>query len=360
MVESKKTPMEYRYLGNSGLKVSILSFGNWLNSNNKEDYEITRDAMKLCYEAGVNFFDTAELYGSGQAEIIMGNAFKELGFKREEIVVSTKIWKCGQGVNDTFLSRKHIVEAIHNQLKRLQLDYVDVILCHRPDYETPLEETCRAMSWIIENNKAFYWGTSEWPADRIAKAIEICEKLNLHKPIVEQPQYSMICRDKFEHEYRRLFSEYKYGTTVWSPLAGGILSGKYNNGNIPEGSRYDNHKFLLNGNWKTLMNPDAKEKSIKKLNSLAELAKELGFTQAQLALAWVIANTDVSTCILGFTKLYQVEENLKALELYYKWTPEIEKKVREILDNEPEATTNFRTWAPLAQRRDLALKFKKE
>ncbi len=185
MVETKKIPMEYRYLGNSGLKVSVLSFGNWLNSNKPEDYEITRDAMKLCFENGVNFFDTAEIYGFGQAETIMGNAIKELKLKREEIVVSTKIFKVGPGVNDTFLSRKHIVEAINNSLKRLQLEYVDVVFCHRPDYETPLEETCRAMHWIIENNKAFYWGTSEWPADRIAKAVEICDKLGLHKPIVE-------------------------------------------------------------------------------------------------------------------------------------------------------------------------------
>ena len=178
----------------------------------------------------------------------MGKALKELAFKREEIVVSTKLFKVGPGVNDCFLSRKHVIEGIQNSLKRLQLDYVDVIFCHRPDYETPLEETCRAMNWIIENNKAFYWGTSEWPADRISKAIEICERLNLHKPIVEQCQYSMLSRDRFENEYRRLFSENKYGTTIWSPLAGGILAGKYNDGVIPEGSRYDNHK-MLDGIW---------------------------------------------------------------------------------------------------------------
>ena len=200
--------------------------------------------MKLCFDAGVNFFDTAEIYGMGQAETLMGKAFKELGFKREEIVVSTKIFKCGTGVNDMLLSRKHIIEGVNNSLKRLQLDYVDVVFCHRPDYDTPLEETCRAMHSLIENNKAFYWGTSEWPADRIAKAVEICERLNLHKPFFEQPQYNMLYRSKFESENRRLYAEYKYGTTIWSPLAGGILSGKYNDGNIPEGSRYDNHKFL--------------------------------------------------------------------------------------------------------------------
>ncbi len=358
MVEAKKTPMEYRYLGNSGLKVSVFSFGNWLNSNKPEDYEITKEAMKLCFEHGVNFFDTAEFYGNGQAETIMGRAFKELGFKREEIVVSTKILRSGNGINDTFLSRKHIIEGLNNCLKRLQLDYVDVLFCHRPDFDTPLEETCRAMSWCIDNNKALYWGTSEWPADRISKAVEICNQLGLHKPIVEQPQYSMFFRDPFEKDYRRIFSEYKYGSTIWSPLAGGILTGKYNDGNVPEGSRFDSYSSnsFINASWMKYFGEGKKEGTIKKLNALGDLAKELGFTQAQLALAWAIANTDVSTCILGFTKLSQVEENLKALELYYKWTPEIEKKVRTIIDNEPEVTIDWRTWNPLQQRRDAALK----
>jgi aryl-alcohol dehydrogenase-like predicted oxidoreductase len=276
----------------------------------------------------------------------MGRAFKELGFKREEIVVSTKLLRIGNGPNDTFLSRKHIIEGITNSLKRLQLDYVDVVFCHRPDYQTPLEETCRAMSWVVDNNKAFYWGTSDWPADRIAKAIEICERLNLQKPIVEQPQYNMLIRDQFEREYRRLFSENNYGTTIWSPLAGGILSGKYNDGVAPEGSRYDTRKTnaFIDAFWVKFFREEAKESSLKKLKSLAALAQELGFSQAQLALAWAIANKDVSTCILGFTKLQQVEENLKALELYYKWTPEIEKKVREILGNDPEPVQDWRSW----------------
>lgn len=279
MVEAATKPkMEYRYLGNSGLRVSVLSFGNWLNSNKPEDYEITRDAMKMCFEAGINFFDTAEIYGFGQAETIMGRAIKELGFKREEIVVSTKIFKIGTGVNDTFLSRKHIMEAISAQLKRLQLDYVDVVFCHRPDYDTPLEETCRAMHSVIEQGKAFYWGTSEWTADRITKAMEICERLHLHKPIVEQPQYNMLVRQKFENEYRFLFSEYKYGTTIWSPLAGGILAGKYNDGNIPEGSRYDQHKGMLDPIWNKYMGPENKDATLKKLNALADVAKELGYT----------------------------------------------------------------------------------
>ena len=279
MVEAAKPQMEYRFLGNTGLKVSILSFGNWLNSNEEKDYELTRDAIKKCYDAGVNFYDTAEIYGFGNAETAMGRAFKELGLKREELVVSTKIFKSGPGVNDTFLSRKHIIEGLNNSLKRLQLEYVDVVFCHRPDFDTPLEETVKAMHQVIEDGKAFYWGTSEWPADRIAKAIEICERLSLHKPIVEQPQYNMLHRDTFEKEYRRIFSEYKYGTTVWSPLAGGILSGKYNDGVIPEGSRYDNHK-ILDRIWTTYMGPTKKDETLKKLNALADYAKELGYSQA--------------------------------------------------------------------------------
>ena len=184
MVDSKPK-MEYRYLGNSGLRVSMLGFGNCLNSNKPEDYEMNRDVMKMCFEAGINFFDTAEIYGFGQSETIMGKAFKELGYKREELVISTKIFKIGQGVNDTLLSRKHIIEGVNGSLKRLQLDYVDVVFCHRPDYDTPLEETCRALHSVIESGKALYWGTSEWTVDRITMAIELCERLHLHKPIVE-------------------------------------------------------------------------------------------------------------------------------------------------------------------------------
>lgn len=267
MVDSTKpsTKMIYRYLGNSGLKVSALSFGNWLNSDAEENYEVTRDSIKRCLEHGINFFDTAEIYNSGSAEKLMGKAFKELGVKREDIVVSTKLWRVGNGVNDMFLSRKHLFEGINNSLKRLQLEYVDVLYCHRPDYETPLEETCKAMNDIINQGKAFYWGTSMWTADRIAKAIEICERLNFHKPITEQPAYSMVERKLVEKEFRRLYSEYKYGLTIWSPLAGGILTGKYNEGNIPEGSRYDKHKDFLKGTWNAHFSDDKKEGTIKKL-----------------------------------------------------------------------------------------------
>ena len=284
----------------------------------------------------------------------MGNAFKELNLRREDLVVSTKIYKIGSGVNDTFLSRKHIIEGLRNSLKRLQLDYVDVVFCHRPDFETPLEETLRAMSYVIDQGMAFYWGTSEWPADRIAKAIELCERLNLHKPIVEQPQYSMLWRNSFEKNYRRIFGEYRYGSTIWSPLAGGLLTGKYNEGTMPEGSRYSVQQ--LDPIWNQWMGPDKKESTLTKLRALGDLAKELGFTQAQLSLAWAIANRDVSTCILGFTRIEQVTENLKALELYNQWNADIEKKVRDILGNDPEVDMDWRRWAPMPARRDQALK----
>eukprot|EP00347_Sterkiella_histriomuscorum_P006071 403354181 len=346
--------MEYRYLGNSGLRVSVLSYGNWLNSNKEEDYKLTRDAIKKCYDYGINFFDTAEGYGLGNAETQMGRAFKELKIPREHIIVTTKLFKLGDGPNDGFLSRKHINEGMKNSLKRLQLDYVDIVYCHRPDYETTLEETCRAMSDIIEKGYAFYWGTSEWTADRISKAIEICERLRYHKPIVEQCQYSMLCRDNFEKNYRRLFSEYHYGTSIWSPLASGILSGKYNDGKIPDGSRFDNHK-VLDKIWVQHMGPEKKERTLEKLNYLAEFADGLGYTQAQLALAWAIASKDVSTCILGFSKLSQIDENIKAYELYKIWDEKIEKRCREILDSDPEADMDWRTWQPMSSRRDQAV-----
>jgi voltage-dependent potassium channel beta subunit len=299
--------MQYRYLGNTGLKVSVFGYGNWVNSNSQEEYNTTRDCMKRMHENGVNFFDTAEIYQKGEAEIQLGKAIKENGFRREDIVVSTKLYKYAEtpfhpaSANDDFLSRKHIIEGMKNSLKRLQLDYVDVVFAHRPDYHTPLEETCRAFHWVIEQGQAFYWGTSEWPADRIAKAIEICNKLNLHRPIVEQPQYNMIARENVEKKLRRIFSEDGYGTTVWSPLMSGILSGKYNEGEIPAGSRFDKEPGLK-AIFDSFFAKDPKAAQ-DKLKALGEYAKTLGYTQAQLALAWVIANKDVSTCLLGFSRV---------------------------------------------------------
>lgn len=208
----------------------------------------------------------------GEAERQMGRAFKELKVNRKDIVVSTKIFKCGDGPNDSFLSRKHIIEGLRNSLKRLEMDYVDVVFCHRPDYLTPLEETCRAMHWCVEQGLAFYWGTSEWPASRISEAIGICEKLGLHKPVVEQCLYNMFNRERFEKEYKDIFLSYGYGSTIWSALAGGFLTGKYNSGEIPPGTRYADNPSL-EGLVKKYLGPTTKEATVKKLNALAELAK---------------------------------------------------------------------------------------
>ena len=207
--------MEYRYLGNTGLKVSVFGFGNWVNNFNDE---MTKECFKKCLENGINFFDTAEIYGLGAGETSFGKVIKELNIPREKIVVSTKIFKIGDDPNDSFLSRKHIREGLKNSLKRLQLDYVDIVFCHRYDMHTPLEETCRAMNWMIEHGYAFYWGTSEWTASQIMEAYGICDRLGLKRPVVEQCHYNMLYRNSMEVDYRDLFKKYKMGTTIWSPL----------------------------------------------------------------------------------------------------------------------------------------------
>lgn len=362
MVEEKKDfKMEYRYLGNTGLQVSVLSFGKMLENSTEEDYIQMRDQIKHCMSYGVNYFDTAEAYGMGEGETVMGRALKEINPKRESIVVSTKLYRSGEGPNDKFMSRKHIIDGMNASLKRLQLEYVDVVFSHRPDFETPLEETVKAFNTIINSGKAFYWATSEWPADMIARAIEMCKAKGWHQPVADQCEYNILCRDRPEKEYRRLFSEFKYGTTVWSPLAMGILSGKYNDGEMGvEGSRFG--KFgespILKQFWMKYFGPTKKDATIAGLKKLAEIAKELGTTQPVLALAWVIASHDVSTCILGFSRLSQIDENMQAIELARKWTPETEKKIRDALTGgEPMVDINFRSWVPLSQRRDVALTY---
>jgi voltage-dependent potassium channel beta subunit len=351
--------MVYRTLGNTGLKVSVLSFGNWITGHDAKAEETQIECIKKAYECGVNFFDTAEIYGAGVAETIMGKALKELDVPRSDIVVSTKLFKCGDGVNDTFLSRKHLLEGIKNSLKRLQLDYVDVVFCHRPDSQTPLLETCRAMDWIVEEGYAFYWATSEWTSSEIAAAMEICKKEKLNKPIADQCQYSAIVRDNFEKNLRHSYEHYKYGTTIWSPLAGGILSGKYNSGEIPKGSRYDKDDYAKTRILKFYFGEKVKDKTVKILQGLEEIAKDLGCTQAQLALAWTLANTDTSTCIFGATKPEQVEENIKAVEIASNWTQELEDRIEEVLGNEPEPEMEFNTWAPKKPRRKVALEVSK-
>ena len=342
--------MEYRYLGNSGLRISVLGMGNWVNN---DDDKLTVDSVKICLEHGVNFFDTAEVYGLGRAETSLGKAFKELGVPREKIVVTTKVYKIGDDPNDSFQSRKHIIEGVNNSLKRLQMDYVDIVYAHRYDLHTPLEETCRAYNYLIDNGKAFYWGTSEWTASQIMEAYKICEKLNLIPPIVEQSHYNMFERKKIDNEYRDLFLRYKMGTTIWSPLFGGVLTGKYIK-EIPKDSRFSVHKQM--GAFHEMTYNQHKQEWDEKLLKLKELAeKKLGCTLAQLAIAWVIANPDVSTCMLGASKFSQLEETLKALNIYKKLTKDILLEIEKILANAPEGEMDFRDWKQLPSRRNLLL-----
>jgi len=340
-------------LGPTGLKVSVLGFGNWLTSDKGEaDQETTTLMIKKAYDSGINFFDTAEAYGSGKAEIAMGKAFKELNLPREQLVVSTKLFFGGgvfgtNGPNDRGLNRKHIIEGARNSLKRLQLDYADIIFCHRPDYETPVEETCRAFDYLINNGLTFYWATSEWPADRIQEAISTCERLGLHKPVAEQCQYNMLVRERFEKEYCLLFKNYKLGTTIWSPLAGGILTGKYNDGVKKEGTRFESEYPAVKSTWEKYFSEENKESTIKALTGLADIAKEIGCSQAQLALAWNLASQNVSVALFGATKESQFDDNLKAIEVYKKLTPEILNRIDELLNNKPEAYLDFRNMKPL-------------
>ena len=342
--------MEYRYLGKTGLRVSVVSWGNWVNNDNDQ---LTLDSVKVCLDHGINFFDTAEVYGLGKAEMSLGKAFKELGVQREKVVVSTKIFKCGGDPNDGFLSRKHIVEGLRNSLKRLELDYVDVVFCHRPDMHTPLEETCRAMNWVIEQGYVFYWGTSQWTASYIMEAYKICDKLNLIPPIVEQCHYNMMFRDRIENEYRDLFKKYGMGTTIWSPLESGVLTGKYIN-EIPDDSRYkksnDNAPVDIQA---YLDNKKVWDEKLLKLKEIAE--KKLNCSLAQLALAWIIANPDCSTTILGASKTSQLEENIKAVEISKKLDKNLLIEIEKILDNAPRGEIDYRDWKELPSRRNINL-----
>lgn len=279
--------MGYRYLGKTGMKVSVLSYGNWLTADKADEasQKLVTESIKMCFDMGVNFFDTAEIYALGAAETQMGIALKALNVPRKDYVLSTKILKSSwTGVNDTLLSRKHIIEGTRNCLKRLQTDYVDLIYAHRPDYDTPLEETVRAFSWLIDNGLALYWGTSEWTAVRIEQACAIAERLGLHAPVVEQNQYNMFVRERHEKEYMRLFGHRNYGTTIWSPLCSGFLAGKYNDGNLDEGTRGAMMKDHANPIMKMFVEkwfgPNEKEATVKRLGALAEAAKGFGCSQA--------------------------------------------------------------------------------
>jgi len=331
--------MEYRYLGSSGLQVSALSFGAWVTFGNQFREDLAHDLMQAAIDAGINFFDNAEVYANGEAETIMGIALKKGGWKRSDLVISTKIFWGGRGPNDRGLSRKHIIEGTDAALARLQLDYVDLIFCHRPDINTPIEETVRAMNFIIDQSKAFYWGTSEWSAEQIRAAYEIARQEHLIPPTMEQPQYNMFVREKLENEYIPLFDEFGLGTTIWSPLASGILTGKYSDG-IPEDTRVT----LKGYEWlKSKIESNEGKEQIEKVRKLTPIAEELGGSMAQLALAWCLKNKNVSTVITGATKLKQLDDNLGALEILEKITPEIMTRIDDILGNKPAGPLDFRT-----------------
>ena len=330
--------MEYRHLGSSGLEVSALSFGAWVTFGQQFGEDLAHDCMKAAYDAGCNFFDNAEVYASGQAETLMGKAIKRAGWKRSDLVVSTKIFWGGDGPNDKGLSRKHIVEGTDAALARLQLDYVDLLFCHRPDIRTPIEETVRAMNFIIDQGKAFYWGTSEWSAAQIMEAYQIARREHLIPPTMEQPQYSMLERDKVEKEYAKLYREIGLGTTIWSPLASGILTGKYSDG-VPGGTRVT----LPGYEWlKAILESPAGQANILKVRDMIPIAAELGCSMAQMALAWCLKNPNVSTVITGASRPEQVVENMKALDVVEKLTPEVMERIEMILQNKPAPEEDFR------------------
>ncbi|CAM6100164.1 unnamed protein product [Calypogeia fissa] len=328
--------MEYRHLGKTGLKVSLLSYGAWVSFGNQLDVKDAKGILARCRESGVNFFDNAEVYANGRAEEIMGQAIKELGWKRSDLVISTKLFWGGQGPNDKGLSRKHIVEGVKASLKRLEMDYVDLLYAHRPDTSTPIEETVRAMNWCIDHGYAFYWGTSEWTAQQITEAWDVAHRLDLIGPAMEQPEYNLLAREKVEAEYLPLYKNYGVGLTTWSPLASGVLSGKYGKNNIPPNSR-----FSLD-NYKNLAQRSLVDEVLNKVDALKPIAQELGVSLAQLAIAWCASNPNVSCVITGATKEAQVIENMKSLEVLPKLTPDVMEKIESIVQSKPKIVDQYR------------------
>lgn len=317
--------MKYRHLGKAGIQVSELSFGSWVTVGKHVDMDKFVDIMAAAYDAGINFFDNAEGYALGESEQVMGQAFKKLGWRRGSFLVSTKLfWGLHQAPNErNTLNRKYLLEAIDGSLQRLDLDYVDLLFCHRPDPSTPIEETVWAMHNIIERGKAIYWGTSEWEAADILTAIEIAERHHLHKPVVEQPVYNLFEQHRLGADYDAVYEQQRLGSTVWSPLASGLLTGKYQGG-IPDNSRGANPAlgFLT----EQLTDPDR----LRKVAALEPLANEMGASLAQFSLAWCLQNPRVSTVILGASRLEQLQENLKALQFVDQFNPELMSSIDKI------------------------------
>lgn len=310
------------------MQVSEVSFGSWLTFAKQVEDGMAEKLMAYAYDNGINFFDNAEIYSRGKSEIVMGKVLKKMGWSRDTFVVSSKVFWGGDKPNQTGLSRKHVFEACHAALKRLQADYLDLYFCHRPDKNTPVEETVRAMNDLIQQGKVLYWGTSEWSAQEIQEAYGIARQYGLIPPTMEQPQYNMLHRERVEVEYYKLYREIGMGTTVWSPLASGVLSGKYNDG-FPKDTR-----LSIEGlDW--LKDRVYREENLEKVRSLTSLAKELGMSMSGLALCWVLKNENVSTAITGASKLVQLEQNIQSIENKSLITSDVSDKIESILGNKP-------------------------
>jgi len=351
--------MKYNHLGRTGLKVSALSLGAWVTYGGTEAEEKSYQCMTVALRGGVNFFDNAEGYAEGNAETVMGNVVKrwekEGLCRRADLVISTKLFfGDGQAVkgnpNSTGCSRKHLLEGVDASLERLQMTYVDLLFCHRPDPATPMEEIVRAMDFLINQGKVFYWGTSEWSAQEITEAHAVAQKLGLHPPKFEQPQYNMLHRKRFEVEYQPLYVQFGMGTTIWSPLASGLLSGKYSNGAIPDGSRLSYVDTGMNAELKRqfesgegLNGLDIKDpaEAVRLVDTLKPLAERLGCSLPQLGLAWTLKNPNVSTTICGASRPEQMEQNLKALDVVPKLTAEVMEEIDKLLNNAPAANRNW-------------------
>jgi voltage-dependent potassium channel beta subunit len=331
--------MEYRRLGKAGLRVSEFSFGAWVTFGKQVGEDDAQSIMGAAYDAGINFFDNAEGYETGNAERVMGEALKALNWARDSYAVSSKVFFGGNGKRpmQRGLSAKHIHDACHDAMKRLQVDYLDLYFCHRPDLDTPIEETVRAMDNLIRQGKVIYWGTSEWTSQQLTEAYAVARQYGYAPPTMEQPEYNLFRREKVESEFLPLYDLFGLGTTIWSPLASGILTGKYNDG-IPADSRMN----LPGYEWlKARLESDRGKADLEKVKQLAKLADELGMPIHYLALLWCNANPNVSTVILGASKLSQLKDNLKALDHKAKLTPEVMAKIETIMANQPEAPRRY-------------------
>lgn len=320
--------MEYRRLGKAGVKVSALSFGSWITFGNQVGDSTADECISCAYDHGINFFDNAEVYANGESEVVMGKLLKSKSWNRDTYLVSSKVFWGGELPTQKGLSRKHVVEACHAALKRLQVEYLDFYFCHRPDKETPMEETVWTMHNLITQGKILYWGTSEWSAQEIQEAFMVARQYNLIPPAMEQPQYNMFVRSKVEVEFDKLFRDYGYGSTIWSPLASGILTGKYNNG-TPEDARLNRGEL----NW--LKDRMLNQANLDKVAKLGKIASDLDTSLANLAIAWCLKNPHVSTVLTGATKLDQLKQNLKSLDIVPKLTEDVLESIELILDNKP-------------------------